>query len=284
MTLRLLLVKPKTLELGYGLLKKSGKRSKEEKHGIEEERDVNCVEAKENNNNNFPVVDVDGDDVADGSDSATVCGVLQEDGTTCTTSPVIGRKRWTEHKGQRISCLPPAKNLPCKVPTAREECGETKEICGVILPDMIRCKSKPVSRRKRCEDHNGMRVNAFFFLLNPTERDKILKEDKSKPVTRSSSMNQEEPSQSLLCEATTKNGLPCTRSAPKGSTKMELWTTNHLKMFRHSKRNSSSLRCEAVKWISMRETSSKRAEEMRRAQGDENHILNIKKIRVTRLY
>ncbi|CAH8333004.1 unnamed protein product [Eruca vesicaria subsp. sativa] len=76
---------------------------------------------------------------------------------------------------------------------------------------MIRCKSKPVSRRKRCEDHKGMRVNAFFFLLNPTER------DKSKPVTRSSSMNQEEPGQSLLCEATTKNGLPCTRSAPKGS-------------------------------------------------------------------
>ncbi|CAH8333001.1 unnamed protein product [Eruca vesicaria subsp. sativa] len=72
------------------------------------------TKAKENNNNNVPVVDVDGDDVVDGSDSATVCGVLQEDGTTCTTAPVIGRKRCTEHKGQRISCLPPAKTYRVK--------------------------------------------------------------------------------------------------------------------------------------------------------------------------
>ncbi|CAH8318136.1 unnamed protein product [Eruca vesicaria subsp. sativa] len=209
--------------------KKSGNRSKEEKHGFAEERDVNCVEAKENINNNVhasvlrlsrsrpqPVLERH-DDVVDGSDSATVCGVLQEDGTTCSTASVIGRKRCTEHKGQRISCVPPVKKTQCEVPTAREECEENEEICGVILPDMVRCRSKPVSRRKRCEDHKGMRVNAFFFLLNRTERDKILKEEKSKPETRTSSMNQEEPGQILLCEATTKNGLPCTRSAPKGS-------------------------------------------------------------------
>nr|VDC75199.1 unnamed protein product [Brassica rapa] len=183
--------------------KKTGGRSKDKKHGFEEERDVSCVEAEENNTNERH------DDIVDGSDSASVCGVLQEDGTTCLTAPVTGRKRCTEHKGQRITCAPPVKKPPC------EE--ETEEICGVILPEMVRCRSKPVSGRKRCEDHKGMRVNAFFFLLNPTERDKILKEDKSKPETRTSSTNQEEPRQSPSCEATTKNGLPCTRSAPNGT-------------------------------------------------------------------
>ncbi|CAH8331171.1 unnamed protein product [Eruca vesicaria subsp. sativa] len=66
--------------------KESGKRSKEEKHGIEEERDVNCVEAKENNNNNVPVVDVDGDDVVDGSDSATVCGDMRKALSVCRSA------------------------------------------------------------------------------------------------------------------------------------------------------------------------------------------------------
>lgn len=201
--------------------KKTGGRSKDKKHGFEEERDVSCVEAEENNTNGVhasvlrlsrsrpqPVLERH-DDIVDGSDSASVCGVLQEDGTTCLTAPVTGRKRCTEHKGQRITCAPPVKKPPC------EE--ETEEICGVILPEMVRCRSKPVSGRKRCEDHKGMRVNAFFFLLNPTERDKILKEDKSKPETRTSSTNQEEPRQSPSCEATTKNGLPCTRSAPNGT-------------------------------------------------------------------
>ncbi|CDY68465.1 BnaA01g35250D [Brassica napus] len=185
--------------------KKTGGRSKDKKHGFEEERDVSCVEPEENNNTNSRH-----DDIVDGSDSASVCGVLQEDGTTCLTAPVTGRKRCTEHRGQRISCVHSVKKPPC------EE--ETEEICGVILPEMVRCRSKPVSGRKRCEDHKGMRVNAFFFLLNPTDRDKILKEDnKSKPETLTSSMNQEEPGESHSCEATTKNGLPCTRSAPNGS-------------------------------------------------------------------
>ncbi|KAF8113988.1 hypothetical protein N665_0043s0059 [Sinapis alba] len=202
--------------------KESGNRSKDKKHVFAEEKENSCVEAEENHNNVHasilrlsrsrpqPVLERHDDNIVDGSDFASVCGVLQEDGTTCSIAPVTGRKRCTEHKGQRISCVPPpAKNkLPCE---------DTEDICGVILPDMVRCRSKPVARRKRCEDHKGMRVNAFFFLLNPTERDKIVKEDKSTPETRTSSMNQEEPGQGLLCEATTKNGLPCTRIAPKGT-------------------------------------------------------------------
>ncbi|EOA16708.1 hypothetical protein CARUB_v10004909mg [Capsella rubella] len=149
------------------------------------------------------------DDIVDGSDSASGCGVLLEDGTTCTTTPVKGRQRCTEHKGKR--------RIPCEVPTTRE-CEQADEICGVILPDMVRCRRPPVLRRKRCEDHKGMRVNAFFFLLNPTELEKAVKEEKSKPKT-CTGMNQEDSGLNLLCEATTTNGLPCTRRAPKGSKK-----------------------------------------------------------------
>ncbi|CAE6121062.1 unnamed protein product [Arabidopsis arenosa] len=154
------------------------------------------------------------DDIVDESDSASVCGVLLEDGTTCTTIPIKGRKRCAEHKGKKLSRVSPENHIPCEVPTARES-KETEDTCGVILPDMVRCRRKPVSRRKRCEDHKGMRVNAFFFLLNPTERDKAVKEDKSK-----SKRHEPRGFKSgffFFCEATTKNGLPCTRSAPEGS-------------------------------------------------------------------
>ncbi|CAB79472.1 putative transcription factor, partial [Arabidopsis thaliana] len=202
---------------------KSDNQTEEKKSDSEEEREVSS-DAAEKESNSLPSilrlsrsrpqpVSEKHDDIVDESDSASACGVLLEDGTTCTTTPVKGRKRCTEHKGKRLSRVSPGIHIPCEVPTVRE-CEETENICGVILPDMIRCRSKPVSRRKRCEDHKGMRVNAFFFLLNPTERDKAVNEDKSKPET-STGMNQE--GSGLLCEATTKNGLPCTRSAPEGS-------------------------------------------------------------------
>jgi len=204
---------------------KSDNQTEEKKSDSEEEREVSS-DAAEKESNSLPSilrlsrsrpqpVSEKHDDIVDESDSASACGVLLEDGTTCTTTPVKGRKRCTEHKGKRLSHVSPGKHIPCEVPTVRE-CEEIENICGVILPDMVRCRSKPVSRRKRCEDHKGMRVNAFFFLLNPTERAKAVKEDKSKSET-STGMNQEGSSPGLLCEATTKNGLPCTRSAPEGS-------------------------------------------------------------------
>ncbi|CAA7025404.1 unnamed protein product [Microthlaspi erraticum] len=192
--------------------KKTGNRTEDKKH----EREISCDAAEDKSTSPASVLGLRSDDIIDESDSLSVCGVLLEDGTTCTTTPIKGRKRCTEHKGQRISSVPPEKHIPSEAPRGRE-CEETENICGVILPDMVRCRTKPVSRRKRCEEHKGMRVNAFFFLLNPMERDKAVKEDKSKPETCKGSVNQEDSSPSLLCEATTKTGLPCTRSAPKGS-------------------------------------------------------------------
>lgn len=205
--------------------KKTGNKTEENKHDSAEEREISSDAAEKESNllpsilrlsrsRPQPVSDRH-DDIVDGSDSTSVCGVLLEDGTTCTTTPIKGRKRCTEHKGKRLSRDSPEKRIPCEVPT-RRECEETDDICGVILPDMVRCRRTPVSRRKRCEDHKGMRVNAFFFLLNPTERDKAVKEEKSKQKT-CTGMNQEDSGLNLVCEATTKNGLPCTRSAPKGS-------------------------------------------------------------------
>ncbi|XP_010448316.1 PREDICTED: protein EFFECTOR OF TRANSCRIPTION 1-like [Camelina sativa] len=203
--------------------KKAGNKTEENKHDSAEERDISSDAAEKESNLQLspsrpqPVSDRHShDDLADGSNSASVCGLLLEDGTTCNTTPIKGRKRCTEHKGKKLSRVSPVKLIPSEVPT-RRECQETDDdICGVILPDMVRCRRPPVLRRKRCEDHKGMRVNAFFFLLTPTERDEAVKEDKSKLKT-CTGLIQEGSGLNLVCEATTNNGLPCTRRAPKGS-------------------------------------------------------------------
>ncbi|XP_024005800.1 protein EFFECTOR OF TRANSCRIPTION 1 [Eutrema salsugineum] len=203
-----------------------GNRTKDKKDDLAEERAISSDAAGEKSDFLAPIVRLSRsrpqpvsdrhDDIVDDSDSASICGVLLEDGTTCTTSPMQGRKRCTVHRGQRISCVLPGKKIPCEVSPERE-CEETENICGVILPDMVRCRNQPVARRKRCEDHKGMRVNAFFFLLNPTERDIALKEEKSKPETCTGMNKKDSGGPSLICEATTKSGLPCIRSAPMGS-------------------------------------------------------------------
>ncbi|CAN8325982.1 unnamed protein product [Cochlearia groenlandica] len=198
--------------------KNIGSRTEDKKPDSAEEKEINADAAEEESNvlasilrlsrSRPQVVSDRPDDIADVSDSTSVCGVLLEDGTTCITTPIKGKKRCTDHKGQRISRVSPVKHIPC---------GEDNDdICGVILPDMVPCRSKPVSRRKRCEDHKGMRVNAFFFLFNPTERYNILKENKSQPET-CKGMNEKASGPDLLCQAITKNGLPCTRNAPVGS-------------------------------------------------------------------
>ncbi|KFK29125.1 hypothetical protein AALP_AA7G092100 [Arabis alpina] len=192
--------------------KKISNRTEDKQHDLAEGRESSCDPAILRLSRSRPHSGLDRhDDIVDGS----VCGVLLQDGTICTTTPIEGRKRCTEHKGQRISSVSVGKHIPCEVPT-RRECEENENICGVILPDMVPCRSKPVSRRKRCEDHKGMRTNAFFFLMNPTERDKAFKEEKSKPDTRTGSMDQENLGPGLSCEATTKSGLPCTRIPPNG--------------------------------------------------------------------
>ncbi|KFK27240.1 hypothetical protein AALP_AA8G355700 [Arabis alpina] len=145
----------------------------------------------------------------------SVCGVILENGGFCNRSPVKGRKRCIEHKGQRICCVSVEKQQPLK-PEVHDH-KDSDVMCGVILPNMEPCNKSPVPGRKRCEEHKGMRINAFLFLFNRTDREKTVKDEKSNPESRTK-INEEETT-TRFCEATTKNGLPCTRSSPKGSKK-----------------------------------------------------------------
>ncbi|XP_020274982.1 protein EFFECTOR OF TRANSCRIPTION 2-like isoform X2 [Asparagus officinalis] len=87
----------------------------------------------------------------------SICGVIDDDGRMCRNTPVWGRKRCAEHKGQRAT----ASNL--RLPTSRE-CWETAEngnICGAVTNGHI-CRRKPASGRKRCEDHKGQRITEML--------------------------------------------------------------------------------------------------------------------------
>uniref|UniRef100_A0A1J3G6X1 Protein EFFECTOR OF TRANSCRIPTION 2 n=1 Tax=Noccaea caerulescens TaxID=107243 RepID=A0A1J3G6X1_NOCCA len=216
-----------------------GVRIKGEKHVLKEERKLRFDDdvdeekkKKKKSNNNFlasvlklsrsrpqPISDRF-EENDDGSGSDSVCGVLLENGACCSKSPVKGRKRCVEHKGQRICRVSPEKDRPSQPEIFTGEDHNYKEdsdvICGVILPDMKTCSKRPVSGRKRCEDHKGMRINAFLFLLNKTDREKTVKDEKYDPESQTDDTNDEE-ALTRFCEATTKNGLSCTRSSPKGS-------------------------------------------------------------------
>jgi hypothetical protein len=206
-----------------------GIRIKGEKHVLKEERKLTC-DVDEEKSNNFltsilkltrsrPQPVSDRFDEVDGSCSDIVCGVLLEDGGCCIRSPVKGRKRCIEHKGQRVCRVSPEKQTPPKseIFTGQDHHNhkDSDVVCGVILPDMEPCNKRPVPGRKRCEDHKGMRINAFLFLLNQTDREKTVKDEKPDPESHTESI--EEEALTRFCEATTKNGLPCTRSSPKGS-------------------------------------------------------------------
>ncbi|CAN6830276.1 unnamed protein product [Brassica oleracea] len=146
-------------------------------------------------------------DEVNSSCSDSVCGVILENGACCSKSPVKGRKRCVEHKGQRICRVSPVKQQPETLVYRQDYKHQDTDVttCGVILPNMEPCNKKPVPGRKRCEDHKGMRINAFLFLLNRTDREKTVKEE------------EEEVASPRFCEATTKSGAPCTRSSPRGS-------------------------------------------------------------------
>ncbi|CAH8313300.1 unnamed protein product [Eruca vesicaria subsp. sativa] len=150
------------------------------------------------------------DEMISPSSDSVVCGVVLENGDCCSKSPVKGRKRCIEHKGQRICRVSPVKPQPPETTfiTRQEDYNNTDHVttCGVILPNMEPCNKKPVPGRKRCEDHKGMRINAFLFLLNRTDREKTVK-----------AAEEEETASPGFCEATTKKGVPCTRSSPRGS-------------------------------------------------------------------
>ncbi|CAH8320134.1 unnamed protein product [Eruca vesicaria subsp. sativa] len=204
-----------------------GIRIKGEKHVLEEERKLSSDvgEEKKKKSSTFftsiikltrsrpqPVSDIT--DEIDGS----VCGVILENGGRCSRSPVKGRKRCEEHKGQRVCRVSPVKPQP-EIFLRQDYKHEDSDVftCGVILPNMEPCSKKPVQGRKRCEDHKGMRINAFLVLLNRTDCEKTVKTEKYDPEPRTGNIVEEQEALTSFCEATTKSGSPCTRSSPKGS-------------------------------------------------------------------
>ncbi|XP_010443331.1 PREDICTED: protein EFFECTOR OF TRANSCRIPTION 2-like [Camelina sativa] len=208
-----------------------GIRIKGEKHVLKEERKLSSDVDEEEKSSNFltsllkltrsrPQPVSDRFDEVDGSSTDPVCRVVLENGSFCSRSPVKGRKRCVEHKGQRVCRVSPVKQSPPPNPEMftrqdHHNHNDSDVTCGVILPDMEPCNKRPVPGRKRCEDHKGMRINAFLFLLNQTDREKTVKDERSDPESHKE-LSDEEGSPSF-CEATTKNGLPCTRSSSKGS-------------------------------------------------------------------
>ncbi|EOA13287.1 hypothetical protein CARUB_v10026317mg [Capsella rubella] len=210
-----------------------GIRIKGEKHVLKEERKLSS-DVDEEKSTNFlssilkltrsrPQPVSDRFDEMDGSCTDSVCGVILENGGFCNRSPVKGRKRCIEHKGQRVCRVSPEKqtpppNLEIFTGQDRHSHKDSDVRCGVILPDMESCSKRAVQGRKRCEDHKGMRINAFLFLLNQTDREKTVKDDNSSDLESHRELNEEEEEAlTRFCEATTKKGLPCTRSPPKGS-------------------------------------------------------------------
>ncbi|KAJ0266935.1 Protein EFFECTOR OF TRANSCRIPTION 2 [Hirschfeldia incana] len=207
-----------------------GIRIKGEKYVLEEERKLSSDVGEEKKKKSYsflasiirlsrsrpqPVSDIT--DEIDSSCSGSVCGVILESGGCCSRSPVKGRKRCEEHKGQRVCRVSPVKPQP-EIFIGQDYKHEDSDVtCGVILPNMEPCSKRPVPGRKRCEDHKGMRINAFLFLLNRADLEKTVKDEKPDPEPPTSNITEEEEALSRFCEATTKNGVPCTRSSPKGS-------------------------------------------------------------------
>ncbi|CAN8251478.1 unnamed protein product [Cochlearia groenlandica] len=153
----------------------------------------------------------------------SVCGVILENGGgCCSKSPVKGRKRCLEHKGQRVCRVSPEKQKPTQpeIVTGKDHNHKNSDVlmCGVILPNMEACVKRPVKGRKRCEDHKGMRINAFLFLLNQTDREKTVKDEKSDPdISGEEACTRFCGKKVVACGIKLCNGLVvCERSPVKG--------------------------------------------------------------------
>jgi len=90
-----------------------------------------------------------------------ICGVICGNGTMCRNRPVWGRKRCVEHKGKKATVN------KYKLPTSTEcwEIEEDGDICGVVSDGYV-CRRKPVSGRKRCEEHKGQRTAVMLPMMS----------------------------------------------------------------------------------------------------------------------
>ncbi|XP_075512844.1 LOW QUALITY PROTEIN: protein EFFECTOR OF TRANSCRIPTION 2-like [Primulina tabacum] len=90
-----------------------------------------------NNNNHLP----------------TTCGVILDDGSPCKRPPTHRNKRCMVHKGRRVS-----RSTPKFVGEVEQNslCSG-RDVCGVKIEDGQICTRQPVSGRKRCSLHKGMK-------------------------------------------------------------------------------------------------------------------------------
>ncbi|CAL5186363.1 unnamed protein product [Lathyrus oleraceus] len=125
--------------------------------------------------------------VQDITDSAVekngkICGVILNDGSICTNTPVEKRVRCREHKGMRVNTVTTkamrrSKSESENVLAAKEIRRSKSEsekmsdsfvdesirktvICGIVLEDGSTCRKEPVKGRKRCHEHKGKRIRA----------------------------------------------------------------------------------------------------------------------------
>jgi hypothetical protein len=89
------------------------------------------------------------------------CGVILNDGSICTKSPVEKRVRCLEHKGMRINAITAKAIRRSKSESETVVESITKTIiCGVIMENGSTCRREPVKGRKRCHEHKGKRIRA----------------------------------------------------------------------------------------------------------------------------
>jgi hypothetical protein len=90
-----------------------------------------------------------------------ICGVILNDGSICTKSPVEKRVRCLEHKGMRINAITAKAIRRSKSESETVVESITKTIiCGVIMENGSTCRREPVKGRKRCHEHKGKRIRA----------------------------------------------------------------------------------------------------------------------------
>lgn len=91
-----------------------------------------------------------------------ICGVINYDGSICRNAPVPGRKRCEGHKGRRVT------ETASEPRVARESVGAEEGdacICGAVSDGYV-CRARPVTGRKRCEEHKGQRITSMTSTKN----------------------------------------------------------------------------------------------------------------------
>ncbi|KAH7677051.1 hypothetical protein IHE45_07G056400 [Dioscorea alata] len=125
-----------------------------------------CLAKEISPTENFNTKDESEDVKHDHSEENHICGVLLSDGDVCRSKPLQGRKRCEDHKGMRVTGIVSMETKGCLTKEISSELdpSEKYKICGVLLGDGNVCQSKPFQGRKRCEDHEGMRVTGSISL------------------------------------------------------------------------------------------------------------------------